>query len=66
MEEACHECAMPAELYQRGFFSFASPEEIERDFGNVGKFEIQSEQELFELMEFGSQSPDIRAREAKT
>lgn len=65
MEEACHESTMPAERYQRGFFSFASPEEIERDFGNVGKFEIQSEHKLFELMECGSQSPDIRGREAQ-
>ena len=65
MEEACHESTMPAELYQRGFFSFASPEEIERESGNVGKFEIQSEHELFELMECGSQSPHIRAREAQ-
>ena len=65
MEEACHESTMPAELYQRGFFSFASPEEIERDFGNVGKFEIQSEHKLFELMECGSQSPNIRGREAQ-
>jgi TIR domain len=65
MERTCRESAIPAEVYQRGFFSFASPEEIERDFGNVAAFEIQSEHNPIDLLECGSRSPDIEPREAR-
>lgn len=65
MEKTCRDSARPAELYQRGFFSFASPKEIERDFARVGRFEVHSEQKLLELIETGSRSPDIHPREAR-
>lgn len=65
MERACRESVTPAEVYQRGFFSFASPEEIERDFANVAILEIHSEHKLMELLESGSQSPNIKPREAQ-
>lgn len=65
MEKACRESTVPAEVYQRGFFSFASPAEIERDFADVAPFEIQSEHKLLDLLEHGSQSPDIKPREAQ-
>lgn len=65
MEKACRDSMQPAELYQRGFFSFASPTQIERDFTHVGRFEVHSEHETFALINTGSQSPDIRPREAQ-
>ena len=65
MERACRKSVIPAEVYQRGFFSFASPEEIERDFANVAIFEIHSEHKLMDLLESGSQSPNIKPREAQ-
>jgi hypothetical protein len=65
MEKACRESAKPAELYQRGFFSFASPAEIERDFAHVGRFEIHSEHKLLNLIDTGSPSPHIHPRETQ-
>ena len=65
MEGTCRESTIPAEVYQRGFFSFASPEEIARDFADVAPFEIQSEHNLIDFLENGSQSPEIKHREAQ-
>ncbi|HWR34945.1 MAG TPA: toll/interleukin-1 receptor domain-containing protein [Clostridia bacterium] len=65
MEKTCRESTVPAEVYQRGFFSFALPAEIERDFAYVAPFEIQSEHKLLDLLEHGSQSPDIKPRQAQ-
>jgi len=65
MERACRESTLPAEAYHRGFFSFASPEEIARDFVDVAPFEIQSEHKLLEFIDCGSQSPVIEPRESK-
>jgi hypothetical protein len=63
--KACRESASPAEVYQRGFFSFAAPEEIARVFADVGPFEIQSEYKLLDFIDCGGKSPDIEPREAK-
>jgi hypothetical protein len=65
MEQTCRECTIPAEIYQRGFFSFASMEEIAREFANVAPFEIQSEHKLLDFVEYGSQSPVVKQREAQ-
>jgi len=65
MLESCRESTAPAEVHQRGFFSFASPGEIERDFANVAFFEIQCEHKFMDFIEYGSQSPDIKPREAQ-
>ena len=65
MERTCRESILPAEAYHRGFFSFASPEEIARDFADVAPFEIQSEHKLLEFIDCGSQSPVIEPRESK-
>ena len=64
MEQTCRRNTVPAEVYQRGFFSFASPEEVARDFADVAPFEIHSENDLFNLLDSGSQSPDIKTRDA--
>jgi hypothetical protein len=65
MEKMCRQSAVPAEVYQRGFFSFASPEEIERDFLDLAPFKIHSEHGLLHLVGQGSQSPDLKPREAQ-
>jgi hypothetical protein len=65
MEQTCRESRLPAEVYHRGFFSFASSEEIARDFANVAPFEIQSEHNLLDFIDFGGKSPLIEPREAK-
>jgi hypothetical protein len=63
MQTACNGWR-PAELYLRGFFSFAAPEEIECNFANVGRFSLR-ERELADFLEKGIDSPDIRPQEAK-
>lgn len=64
MQAECKSWRYPAELYLRGFFSFAAPEEIEKDFANVGRFSFR-EHELAGFLEKGIDSPEIRPREAK-
>ena len=64
MRETCKGWRYPAEIYLRGFFSFAPPDEIESNFANVGRFSFQ-EYELLAFLEKGIKSPDIRPREAK-
>ena len=65
MEKACRENTVPTEVYHRGFFSFALPEEIARDFADVAPFEIQSAFKLLDFIDSGGKSPDIEPREAK-
>ena len=65
MEKTCRESARPAEFHNRGFFSFATPTEVEYDFAHVGRFEVHSEHKLFALLETGSENPAIGPREAK-
>lgn len=65
MEQTCRDSLFPAEIYNRGFFSFATPEEIDSIFANVGKFVIHSEHKLSDFLEKGSESPAIRSREAQ-
>jgi hypothetical protein len=65
MEKTCRECTVPAQVYQRGFFSFAAPEQIARVFADVAPFEIQSEHKLLDFIDCGGKSPDIESREAR-
>ncbi len=51
MGAACRTSDIPAEVYLRGFFSFALPDEIGADFAHVGKFIVRSEHPLLELLE---------------
>jgi len=64
MSAACKNGEYPAEVYHRGFFSFASPEEIANTFSNAGKFVVHSEHNLIKLLDDGAVSPNIKAREA--
>ncbi|PKN11178.1 MAG: hypothetical protein CVU43_20395 [Chloroflexi bacterium HGW-Chloroflexi-5] len=61
----CMNSPFLAEVYLRGFFSFAMEEEIEPAFAGVGKFVVHSEHNLENLLEHGSTSPNIRTREAQ-
>jgi hypothetical protein len=65
MEQTCRDSPFPAEIHNRGFFSFATPEEIDGIFANVGRFVVHSEHELPEFLEKGSESAAIRCREAQ-
>lgn len=65
MTGACKDSPYPAEIYLRGFFSFAAPEEIESHFAHVGKFAVHSSYSLTDFLDKGSAAPDIRPREAK-
>jgi TIR domain len=65
MERTCSEAAFPAELYLRGFFSFALPDEVDNAFAAVGKFVVHSEHNLQELLEKGSEVPMIAVREVR-
>lgn len=65
MQHVCKNSPFPAEIYLRGFFSFAMPEEVENEFSTVGKFIVHSEHNLLELMDKGSKSPSIRSRDAQ-
>ena len=65
MEQTCRDGKLPAEIHLRGFFSFATPEEVNRGFASVGKFEMHSEHVLSDFLENGATSPDIRPGEAR-
>lgn len=65
MEMTCSGGSVSAKVYLRGFFSFAAPDEIDDVFENVGKFVLHSEYELLDFLETGSDTPNIRPREAK-
>jgi len=65
MESTCRESPFPAEIHNRGFFSFATPEEIAGAFANVGTFVVHSEHKLSEFLEKGSEAAAIQSREAR-
>ena len=65
MKQACRKSTVSAENYSRGFFSFASLEEINRHFADVATFEIQSEQNPLHLLYYGSMNPIIQRRAAQ-
>jgi hypothetical protein len=63
MQAACGKFRFPAEPFLRGFFSFASLDEVLNDFDTVGKFEIAREVSFPQFLEAGI--PDfIQPREA--
>jgi len=64
MEHSCVNCRFPTEIYMRGFFSFASPEEIEMEFSSVGKFEVHSEHNILEFLNRGINTPHVHSRDA--
>lgn len=65
MTECCRTFKYPAQVYLRGFFTFASPEDVERDLTGAGRFLLHSEHAMAEFLENGAESPDIRRKEAR-
>ncbi len=65
LQRACQESPFPAQLHLHGFFSFASFEEVNAAFANVGRFALQSRHSLFEFMREGSGARSIKPREAQ-
>jgi hypothetical protein len=65
MQSACEVCDYPAEVYLRGFFSFANVDDISRDFESAGRFYVHSEYPFMAFLEKGSNSPEIKPRQAK-
>jgi hypothetical protein len=64
LQRACETFAHPAQMHLRGFFSFADIEEVNDAFISAGKFSIHAELPLLEFIQQGSQSLDIKQREA--
>lgn len=65
MGQCCQTFKYPAQEYLRGFFTFASPEDVERDFTAAGRFLLHSEHVTAEFLENGAEEPDIRRKEAR-
>ena len=64
METTCKASRYPAAIYQRGFFSFASLEEVNQDFASVAKFEVHSEHQLMGFIGADTVAPSIRQMDA--
>lgn len=64
LEHACAGSKYAAEIYLRGFFSFANQDEVNIDLISAGKFIIHSEHKLEDFLEIGSINPVLRPREA--
>jgi len=62
--QACAAAEYVAEAHNRGFFSFGTPEEVNEQFSNIGRFALVHEVGLFEFMKDGIDKLDLRGREA--
>lgn len=65
LKQMCQISKYPTEIRFRGFFSFATPEEINREFANAGKFVVKLEIPFNQFLEQGCKSPDIHSRDAQ-
>lgn len=65
MLQACESWIHPAEVYHRGFFSFAGNGEVSTNMAAAGHFKLRTEIALREFIDNGSKAPNIRPREAK-
>jgi len=64
MAKACKDSLFPCEDHSGGFFSFATVEEINKQFSGVGRFEIGAEIPLLEFVESGSKALHLKSQEA--
>lgn len=64
-DQACRTVGLIAERYQRGFFCFAAPHEVNEHLGQLGRFALQSQHSLSDFLEAGSLVRKIRSREAQ-
>lgn len=65
MKRACASFRYPSEIYERGFFSFASLKDVEDHFSGVGRFRVGFETTLREFLEIGLPDRKLRAFEAR-
>ena len=62
MQEASRRAPFVSEVHHRGFFAFTAPEEVEEHFASAGKFVVESEQNVIDVIRNGSASPKVRPR----
>lgn len=65
LKQACAFSSFPVEQRFRGFYTFATLEEVNDEFLNVGKFVSKAEIPVKEFIEVGSISPKLNPRETK-
>lgn len=65
MKRACGTFRYPAEIYERGFFSFAAQADVEDHFSGVGRFRVGYETTLKDFLENGLPDRKLRAQEAR-
>lgn len=63
--QACRDARLPAEPYLRGFFSFCTLDEVNREYSGIGKFEVRAQISLAEFLENGFADLAIRSGEAR-
>jgi hypothetical protein len=61
----CRNSVSPAQVYNRGFFTFCNESEVEEEFCNLGKFEVHTEIQLNDFLSTGCLQLGIEARTAK-
>ena len=64
LTQCCAMSEFPAEIYQRGFFTFMDQAGIDKNFQTAGKFKPHSEHDLASFIKDGALSPKIEARDA--
>ncbi len=65
LAKACRAFAYPAEVWLRGFFSFAGKDDIDANFGAAGHFKEVARFDVETLLAKGSDSPATNPRQAK-
>lgn len=65
MKRACSTFRYPAEVYERGFFSFATATDVQDHFVGVGRFRVGFEATLAEFLEKGLPDRKVRTTEAR-
>jgi hypothetical protein len=65
MKQTCAKFKYPAISFERGFLSFASLDDVNREFATVGPFLIQHEIPISDFLELGFQAKGIKSRDAK-
>ena len=54
-----------SEIHHRGFFSFATLDEVQEQFADAGKFVVHSEHYVLDLLQSGSEILNIRPRDMR-
>ncbi|MBK6289530.1 MAG: hypothetical protein IPF49_18205 [Gammaproteobacteria bacterium] len=65
LAKACMDAPFPVEPFQHGFFTFASAEEVNERFAQLGRFFVRVEIPMAEIPGEGSGDARIHAKEAE-